>query len=281
MVLESLINPEKRIDNPRKMVLCGFIYSSIGIILSLWIFKSDASLPQVFITVIPLIIIMYRTIKIEERKDMKIKGEKFLLKEHAHTLSFFMYLFMGLVLSYSFWVTFLPYESLMDGFGYQLKTIDVIRGGATMAVSKDAPLMQVLYNNYRVLGLCIMFSFLYGSGAIFILTWNASVIGVAVGNTMRRVIESYAHESQLKILMNYFISLPISMSYMVHGLPEIAAYFTGGLAGGIISFAIVNHHYRSREFKRVVVDSVDLMLVSILLLFLAGIIEVYITPVLF
>ena len=32
---------------------------------------------------------------------------------------------------------------------------------------------------------CLLFSLIYGSGAIFILTWNASVLGTAIGNYIK------------------------------------------------------------------------------------------------
>ncbi|HDH40804.1 MAG TPA: hypothetical protein ENG12_00115, partial [Candidatus Altiarchaeales archaeon] len=82
-------------------------------------------------------------------------------------------------------------------------------------------------------------------------------------------------------LYNYFGSFSISLGYAVHGIPEIAAYFIGALGGGIISVAVVNHDLRSREFRSIIIDSLDLILLSCVILFLAGLIEVYVTPLLF
>ena len=47
---------------------------------------------------------------------------------------------------------------------------------------------MIFLNNIRVLFLCIIFAFIYGAGAIFILTWNASIVGVAIGNLIREGI---------------------------------------------------------------------------------------------
>ncbi|MFH2028053.1 MAG: stage II sporulation protein M, partial [Nanoarchaeota archaeon] len=110
-------------------------------------------------------------------------------------------------------------------------------------------------------------------GAIFILTWNASVIGVAIGNFARSNITnatSYFHVTSLGILR-----------YMIHGIPEIAAYFVAGLAGGIISVAVIRHHFTSKKFERILYDSTDLLIIAMVLLFIAALIEVYITPALF
>jgi uncharacterized membrane protein SpoIIM required for sporulation len=69
--------------------------------------------------------------------------------------------------------------------------------------------------------------------------------------------------------------------YTLHGLPEIAAYFVGGLAGGIISIAVIRHDFGTPAFSRILFDSADMILVSIAMLVFAALIEVFITPVLF
>ena len=61
----------------------------------------------------------------------------------------------------------------------------------------------------------------------------------------------------------------------------MAGYFLGALAGGIISFAVINHDFGSKEFRRIIIDSLDLVALSILVLIIAGVIEVYITPMIF
>ena len=139
---------------------------------------------------------------------------------------------------------------------------------------------MILSNNLRVWAFCILFSFLYGAGAIFILTWNASIIGVAVGDVIREALKRLGEYGHSNVLVNYFSVLPLGMGYMVHGIPEVASYFLGALAGGIISSAVVCHHYRSSEFWRIIRDSFDLMVVSLLVLLLSAFFEVYIPPLL-
>ena len=69
--------------------------------------------------------------------------------------------------------------------------------------------------------------------------------------------------------------------YLLHGIPEILAYFTAGLAGGIISIAIVRHDLTKPKFKHIMLDSLDLIFGSLVLLFLAALIEVFVTPLFF
>ena len=64
-------------------------------------------------------------------------------------------------------------------------------------------------------------------------------------------------------------------------VPEILGYFIGGLAGGIISVAVIQHDFGSRNFKHILLDSVDLVLLGLAILFVAALMEVYLTPLFF
>jgi uncharacterized membrane protein SpoIIM required for sporulation len=68
---------------------------------------------------------------------------------------------------------------------------------------------------------------------------------------------------------------------MTHGVFEILSYFVAGLAGGIISIAVTNHDFGTKKFQHVLLDSIDLILLSVLLLLVAALVEVFVTPLLF
>jgi len=291
MVLESIVVPESWEEHPRRMLLIGFIYSTVGIFLGLWVFGKYASLSGIFLTTIPIVVVMYRAINGEEEKDMKICREYILMKEHMHILWFFLYLFIGMVMSYAFWFSFLPSDTITNIFSSQIDTIKSIGGSNAIGQALSPPasdlaeaaqdrLRMIFMNNIRVWGFCILFSLIYGAGAVFILVWNASVIGVAMGDVIRRGLVTLGQMENSNTLVNYFTVVPLSLAYLVHGIPEVASYFMGALAGGIISVAVVCHHYRSKEFWHIITDSFDLAILSLLTLFCAAFIEVYITPLL-
>lgn len=278
MVLESIIRPSKMEKNPREMLWVGFFYSSLGLLLASVVLEDYASISAVFITTIPLIVIMYNTIRYEESKDDRIQKERFLIKEHGKALSLFMFLFIGMLISYSFWFVILPEAQIEGLFEFQLEIIESVNPEAVGNFSSpESAFSIILMNNLRVLFFCILFSFLYGAGAIFILTLNASVIGVVVGSVIRRSLSLHG-SLEGSALTGYLSAFPVSFAYMIHGIPEIAAYFLGALGGGIISVAVVNHKIRSREFRHVLIDSIDLILLSALLLVIASLIEVFISP---
>jgi len=280
MVLESLVVPEEWEKHPIRMLVIGFLYASIGLFAGMWVFGGYASLASVFLTSMPLVIIMYKAIKLEEALDLEISEVHWLVKTHWRILSFFLYLFVGLVAAYALWYTLLPPELLNLAFESQLATIQVVNAPTGAAIYPMQELETIWLNNLRVLVFCIFFSFLYGAGAIFILSWNASVIGVAAGSLSRGLLERGAEASGQSSLIHYFSSYSASLFYAIHGLPEIAGYFLGALAGGIISVAVVNHEWHTKKFKNIVLDSIELIVASILVLIAAGLIEVYVTPAL-
>ncbi len=277
MVVESLINPFKAERRPWELFFVGAFYSSLAILMSLWVFKPHSSLVMVFLTVIACVPLMYGTVKLEEKKDLEIDDEKTLLKEHGRALSFFVFLFLGITISFTLWYIFLPADLTQTIFSVQTKTISDINTQITgQSVNQYSLFSKIFLNNVKVLIFCLIFAFIYGAGAIFILTWNASVIGTAIGNFVRSNI------SNMATIPHYFqiTSLGI-LRYMIHGVPEILAYFMGGLAAGIISIAVIKHDFRSEKFRHVLLDSADLLLLSLVVLLFAALIEVFITPLLF
>jgi uncharacterized membrane protein SpoIIM required for sporulation len=160
-----------------------------------------------------------------------------------------------------------------------IKSINThISGGSVFS----SVFFKILLNNLKVLLFCLFFSFFYGAGAIFILTWNASVISGAIGTFIRENLTKYATTVGLIRIGGYFHIFSIGLlRYMTHGIFEILAYFIGGLAGGIISVAVIRHDIESKRFKHILNDSLDLILLAILILIIAALIEVFVTPAIF
>jgi uncharacterized membrane protein SpoIIM required for sporulation len=291
MVLESLINPEKAESTPSLMILIGFFYTSLAMLLSYYIFKAYSSLFMIFLSTIAAIPIIYKIIKMEEQKDLADMEEKMLLKEHGKALSSFMYLFLGATLGYALWYVVLPSDIISIIFESQTSTIASINGRAVdlatqsqvtgQAVSSLAVFNKIFFNNFKVLLFCVLFSLLYGAGAIFILLWNASIVGTAIGNFIRTNIAALASQASASF-GTYFSVVSIGLfKYVIHGVPEILAYFVAALAGGIISIAIINHDITTRKFEHILLDSADLLMLALFILFVAALLEVFVTPAIF
>jgi len=68
---------------------------------------------------------------------------------------------------------------------------------------------------------------------------------------------------------------------MIHGIPEIGAYFVGALAGGIVSVAVIRKDLRGEGTWNILQDALLLIIIAIGVLFIAALMEVYLTPILF
>lgn len=285
-MLEMLLNPRKAERRPWEMFFVGAFYASVAILLVNWVFSQDAVLSRysgilvVTFTVMLSTPFIYYAIRLEERKITHQKGMFMLLKEHTHVIYVFMWLFLGFVFAFSVWYSILS-SSL--SFGAQIETYCMINRPSTFEdcvslysardsslstayATSSERLLAIFSNNIFVLIFTLIFSLIFGAGVIFILAWNASVIAAAIGIF-----------TKTKLSM-----LPIGMAkYMVHGIPEIAAYFIVALAGGIISSAVIRHEMGTENFWDVLQDSLSLIISAVVILFVAGLIEVYITPVIF
>ena len=118
----------------------------------------------------------------------------------------------------------------------------------------------IFLNNAIVLTLSFLFSLLFGFGAIFIVSWNATVLAAAIG--------------MLSKALGGAKTLPLAiLTFLPHGSLEILAYLIGGLAGGILSVAITKRNISGVKFYRVLSDTFMLYVYSVLLLVVAGLIE--------
>jgi uncharacterized membrane protein SpoIIM required for sporulation len=281
-MLEFLVNPKKAERRPWEMLIIGFFYAIVSIGIATFLFYKSPALEKyssafvVTFTTIFSLPFMYFLIKLEEKKEMRIKEEKTLMKEHGKALNALLFLFLGFTLAFALAFLLMP-KSLTDvNFKAQLETYcsinpgDIkscegitgqITGGNIQASFKS--ISSILANNFFVMITILIFSLLFGAGAIFILAWNASVIGTAIGLFSQGSIAN----------------VPTSLlRYLVHGIPEIAAYFVAALGGGIISIAMIKHGFGKKQFWRVMRDSLDLIIISIVILIIASVLEVFLTP---
>lgn len=286
-MLEMLVNPKKAEKRPWEMFFVGAFYATVSLLLVKWIFSSDPVLSKytgilvVTFCVMFSIPFMYYSFKNEEEKDLKIKGFKRLLIEHNKAIMAFMFLFFGFIVAFSFWYIVFPTGN--QNFRAQIETYCMINKPAhfdecvteygvervsktTAFLTAKEKIVNIFANNIYVLIFTLVFSLIFGAGAIFILAWNASVISSAIGIFSK----------------SNLLNLPLGVArYMIHGIPEIGAYFTGALAGGIISIAVIKHDIHTEKFWIILQDSLNLVIVSVVLLFVAALIEVFITPVIF
>ncbi len=285
MVLESILNPFAIKKKPWEMFFAGLLFSFVSLFVAYFVFKDGAGLLTVFLIVLCTVPILYTTIKNEEELDLKINQEWVLLKEHTKVLLFLMFLFLGITTALVLAYLILPDHITSVSFALQNQAIAHVNqnvqvtGNITGSITRFGLFGNIFFNNLKVLFFCLIFSLLYGTGAMFILTWNASVIATAMGSVIKTHVAQTIGSSSASVFGAYVGAASFSvMRYMTHGLLEVAAYFIAGLAGGIISIALIKHNLNE---ERVLIDALDLIMISIGILFVAGVVEVYVTPALF
>jgi uncharacterized membrane protein SpoIIM required for sporulation len=286
-MLESIMNPKKSERGPWKMFFVGLIYASLSLLLVHWFFSNDPSLSRasgmmvvLFCTMFSLPY-MYFIIKREEREDEEVEGLLSVWGAHKDAIYSLLWLFLGFIVAFSFWYIVLQDSNLLN---FQIQTycqinnpeniqncvsqysFEDMNSVGTGAATKEMRFLSILENNVYVMIFTLIFSLVFGAGAIFILVWNASVISAAIG-----------------IFTKYQLAdLPLGLArYMIHGFPEIAAYFITALAGGIFGVGVLRHGWKNRRTLRIVENTVILLFIAIIVLIFAGIIEVYLTPLLF
>ncbi|MDE1848635.1 MAG: stage II sporulation protein M [Nanoarchaeota archaeon] len=283
-MLESLINPKKAERRPWEMFFIGLIYASLSLLLVHWFFSGDQILSQysgiivVTFCVMFSLPFMYFIIKREERNDEEESGS--IWRIHKDAIYALMWLFLGFILAFSFWYIALHDNNLLNA---QIGTYCAINSPGNVsgciteyisgtqiatgaASSGTMQFLSIFENNLLVMMFTLVFSLVFGAGAIFILAWNASVISASIGVFTRYNL----------------VDIPLGLArYMIHGFPEIASYFIAALAGGIFGVGIARHGIKNRMFLKVARHVILLILVAIALLVIAGLMEVYLTPLLF
>lgn len=327
MSYEILLKPKSVWKKPWKLMLMAILVSSGAVFVAYGAFSSHASVILITFSVIPLVPIMVKIIEYEENTFIRSGF-------HHHKIFWvYMFLFLGLMISYSAWYYFLPDDSSHIIFDEQKKTLysftgimatydldstencmeqihknkemfgfeitnckkaDVKNDGneemylytnydgepTYVYMSKTGELKDyhafisriIIVNNLKVLLLMFLTSIILGAGALYLLVWNASIIGIYIGE----VAHNIQHVYLISKFPSFILAFPTALfKLFLHGIPEIAAYFIGAVAGGILSVAVIKHKPFDDEFRKICIDAILLFMVSVALIFVSGVIEAY------
>jgi len=246
------------------MFLWAFFICLIAIFLSSQLGGSisvDQGFMSVVFTIIPSTFFITYLIKREEETEeryIKKHAKISFWERHEKYIMILLFFFAGLTLAYSISYMVLPKGFFLSQVN-KINEIIGISGKVSEAVdSKLLFLESIFYNNVKVLMFSFIFSFIFGAGAIFILAWNASILGVRIGQ-----ISTSLWEVPIK-----------SLPFLPHGVFEIGGYIAAGLAGGLLSTAIIRKN-KVEVLKAIAIDSLKVFLLALFLVFIGAIIEVY------
>jgi len=268
MVLDYLISPREAKRRPYEVFVVAALFVSFAVLAQLFIPSIRGSI--IIFAMVPAIPLMWSLLVREEHDEEEEiqacyrthywEGTSVtsILSRHAALVEVFSFFFLGAVFAYAVWAAALPPQQTQALYGDQLNELNAIRGMNTGKFFDIARFEYLLGHNLQVLGLMFAFCLVYGMGSVYLLLWNASIIGLVVGGKM--------NEGLLGVAMGFLSLLP-------RGIFEIAAYFVASIAGGVLSVAIMRKHYKSGIFRFVLRDVGALTALSLVLLAIGAAIE--------
>ncbi len=249
----------------------GISYATLGIGSALVLFPKEPGLAAVaFISLLSLPS-LNRILSIEEEQSAAEKKIDLLepFRNHMDLLGVYVFLFIGVLLAFSVFSVFLPDIATNTLFSEQVNAI-----GLSGRAYSSGTFGHIFSNNSVVFLFALIASFIYGSGAIFILIWNASVWGVVFGVAARNSANVSSHSPLV-----YFLLIMIAV--IPHMITEASAYIMAALSGGIVSKAALFEKVFSERFTRVIQDALFIFGFAILLLLFSAYIESHITKGIF
>lgn len=252
MVVESIISVKKATENVAWVFVASGFISVFCLAIALLIFKSQVGL---FITMLITIVslpFMHNLLRAQEARQEEdwAKGKN-LFQRYKKIIEIYAAFFSGIVVTMSIIYVMLPKEIAENIFKEQIREIEAIRGRLVF----PSIFQTIIFNNLTVLTLSFLLSFLI-SGAIFVLAWNSMILSTAIGLAAKNIF-----------------GLPSAMlMFFPHGSLEFLAYFVGVISGGVLSAAVTRR--KSKRFWFVVKDCALLFLIGVMLIFVAGIVEV-------
>ena len=285
MVLESIIGEANVRRHPVLIFLITFLVSVGGIIAAYQVFESYASvLATAFIT-IGLVPIIHNIFAKEQYDEiMHRKSAATFFARHFNVILIYVWIFIGVVFAFALVYSVSPPELRTTIFSEQINAFCSISNsanctngvpnsivanfGASAFDSCQNPgvsdvfscSLYVFENNIRVLIFVLILSLLYGAGAIFIIVWNASILGIFFG-------ELFLMEAHI-IWVGFLQSMLIG-----HGPPELLGYIFAALAGTLLSAMISRGTFLKSELFIILKDVAFLTFLAFFSILYGAIVE--------
>jgi uncharacterized membrane protein SpoIIM required for sporulation len=286
MVLEYLVGQEAK--KPLELIATGFFYTSIAIFIAAILFFRSPSLVLVAFMTLPLVYVMTARLRAKSAAEVRIKSTQDLLRVNLDIVEMYTYVFLGMVLATAFWFAVLPGDLSSQLFSEQVYNLFSISQGVapaptgagisemTLAGAAGSSIYQLIaINNIKLVLLMTVMSFVFAAGALFILSWNASVVGVAIGMLIKRI---QAQGADLATALAK--GLPVGFAfYTLHLIPEIVAYFVAAIAGALISSAMMRYQPFSPKSNKLLMIAGVLVAIAIAVILFAAAVEVNLSGV--
>lgn len=278
MVLEHIFPEDWLEKRAFYAFILGLGYAFIGLVIGSFLFPGDPALVAVAITSLLILPEMYKIFSIEERQESLEKKVSFstLWRDDISILKIYVCLFLGILLVYSAGTIILPSLEANNLFREQLEirygqgfSGNAIAGQAVGAQFSGDLFYELLSNNFLVLIACFILALLTGDGAIFLITWNASVWGTIFGLTAKNAASISGDNS-------FYLFGLIMLIVFPHMIIEAISYFLAAISGSVISKDVILEKFASDRFFEVFGMNLYLLLFALIALVLGAFVETFV-----
>jgi uncharacterized membrane protein SpoIIM required for sporulation len=267
MVLESLVGEKNIRTHPIFIFFLTLLICAGAIFFADLLFPQHASVLSVAFITIGLVPLVYNVL-VSEEADEVVQKKHFgtFFARHFNLIMIYVWIFVGIILAFSVYYIVVPDSQKLLLFDEQVKSFCAISGeckngtpysitakvsafGFDSCLSSNSTISSctwfIFENNAGVLLFTIFLSLLYGVGSIFIIAWNASILGVFFGETF--------------LAGSYVKGFGMFQSMLLgHGPPELLGYVFGALAGAILSAMVAKGEFFTHNSSIIIKDVIFL-----------------------
>lgn len=218
-MLPELILREEHQENYPLLLVLGLSSVTAGYIISRALFPGRVGLMTVMFGAIPLVFPL-TSFFLEDEKEGR---------PHLPEIKVYGSLFAGEVVGFTALGLATPdlFQAQTNVFSGQL-----VQMGLTGYATSSASFSGILLNNLVVFAAIIVVATLIGSAGAFILTWNASVLGVFLAVLAREIPNS------LNAFLTGHGGVPTPFAYVPHAAFEMSGFIVAGITGSLASAAL-------------------------------------------
>lgn len=230
-------------------LLLGLLYVLISYGAAEIFFPGNISLPIIFFITLLLVPSAFKLISIEEKIE-GIYGLRNFFKEHFVIMEVFMFLFIGIFVGY---LIIGSYSG--PSIEYQKNFLEKQGITESKEVNKLQQFENILIQNISVVIIAFILSLFFSVGALFLIVLNAGIFA--------------------SFMLMY--EKAIILFSLIHFIPEVFGFLLAAIAGGVVSKAIMSEKVGTAAFRNVAKDASVLLLLSIAVIFIAAVLEVFVT----
>ncbi|MFA6064689.1 MAG: hypothetical protein WCW44_00180 [archaeon] len=272
MVLESIIGEKNIRKHPIFIFFLTILICAGSIFFADLLFPKHASVLSVAFITIGIVPLVFNVLSKEEAEESICRRSSCtFFARHFNLIMLYVWIFVGVIFTFALYYAIVPDNAKVSLFEEQVGSFCRISGacsngvpisitGKASAFGLDACksatsdvvscTLFIFENNAGVLIFTVALSLLYGVGAIFIIVWNASILGVFFGETLLA--------GDLVKWLSMFQSMLIG-----HGPPELMGYVFGALAGAILSAMVAKGQLLTHDAQIIIKDVIFLFVLAL------------------